>query len=76
MADVDLSDLMQAPEEKPGEVSPSGGAVPVDLEDLIVEGRPLRWRDVPVQSSQNCPESALEFGKSTLQAILDPLETG
>lgn len=76
MADVDLSDLMQAPEEKPGEVSPSGGAVPVDLEDLIVEGRPLRWRDVPVQAIQNIPESAFEFGKSALQAILNPVETG
>lgn len=72
MADVDLSDLM---EEKPGEASPSGGQAPVTLEDLIVEGRPLRWRDVPLEAIQNIPESGAEFLKSAWSAIRHPVKT-
>lgn len=75
MADVDLSDLMQAPEEKPGEVSPSGGEVPVELEDLIVEGKPLRWRDVPLEAIRNVPESGANLLRGIGQMIRHPVQT-
>lgn len=62
-------------EERPGEVSPSGGQVPVDLEDLVVEGRPLQWRDVPGQAIQNIPESFGNLIKGAWQTVSHPVQT-
>lgn len=61
--------------EKPGEVSPSGGQVPTQFEETTVEGRPLRWRDVPLQAVQNIPESGAEFLKGVWNTVRHPVQT-
>lgn len=70
MADIDLSDL-------------TGPAPDVDLSDLeteispvVVEGRPLRWRDVPVEAIQNIPESGGRLVKGLWETVKHPIKTG
>lgn len=74
-ADLTPAPAAQSAEERPGEVSPSGGQVPTQFEDVAVEGRPLQWRDVPGQAIQNIPESFGNLIKGAWQTVSHPVQT-